>query len=222
MAEQASAFARPEGLALAQRVRLRRGPVASPDRLRHSDLGRSRSVRNRSWPDTIEVEQRFRLLYERHSLRIHAYAVLRTADLAAAEDLVADVFLVAWRRVGEVPVGNELPWLFAVARRVLANSRRADVRRDQLLARLHRAARSEPVDDISSVLDARDAADMVRRALSRLRTAEMEILQLAAGTQLSHAHIAVVLDCTANAVAIRLHRARQRLAEELANELGNP
>jgi RNA polymerase sigma-70 factor (ECF subfamily) len=166
------------------------------------------------------VEQRYRLLFERHWRRVFAYALRRSTNRAAAEDVVADVFLTAWRRVGDIPDDYELAWLLAVARKVLANAYRGDARRDRLLARLHQAAPALPAPEVEAAADESEAAEQVRAALGRLREADAEILQLANWEQLPHAQIAVVLDCTVNAVAIRLHRARRRLSDELAKESG--
>ena len=131
--------------------------------------------------------------------------------------MVAEVFLIAWRRIGDIPSDNEVAWLLAVARRVLSNAHRGDARRERLLVRLHEAVPVPSTDNRGSV-DDNDAFDRVRDALARLRPADTEILQLTTWEELSHAEIAVVLDCSINAVAIRLHRARQRLADELATE----
>lgn len=166
-----------------------------------------------------QVEQRYRLLFERHWRRVFAYALRRSPNRAAADDVVADVFLTAWRRIGDIPDDYELAWLLAVARRVLANAYRGDARRDRLLARLHQAAPSVEAAAVEAPAD--EAAEQVRAALGRLREADAEILQLSTWEQLPHAQIAVVLDCTVNAVAIRLHRARQRLSEELGKESGS-
>jgi RNA polymerase sigma-70 factor (ECF subfamily) len=173
-------------------------------------------------PGHAEVEQRYRLLFERYWRRVRAYTLRRTQDVSAADDAVAETFLVAWRRIGEVPADNELAWLLGVARRVLSNTRRADARRDKLLARLRQVAAVDTVDVADLAVDAIATASEVRAALTRLRPEDAEIIQLAAWEQLSHAQIAVVLDTTSNAVAIRLHRARHRLAEELAKGLGAP
>ena len=168
------------------------------------------------------VEQRFRLLFERQWRRVRAYTLRRTSNPAAADDVVAEVFLIAWRRVGDVPEDNELAWLLGVARRVLSNAHRGDARRDRLLARLHEATpRAVPQDDMAGVIEADEAAANIGEALRRLRPADAEILQLAAWEQLGHAQIAIVLECSVNAVAIRLHRARQKLAEELAKGWAN-
>ncbi|MDQ1399194.1 MAG: hypothetical protein QOF81_2688 [Acidimicrobiaceae bacterium] len=167
-----------------------------------------------------QVEQRYRLLFERHWRRVFAYALRRSPNRAAADDVVADVFLTAWRRIGDIPDDYELAWLLAVARKVLANASRGDARRDRLLARLHQATPSGQAAEVEAAADDDEAAEQVRAALGRLREADAEILQLATWERLPHAQIAVVLECTVNAVAIRLHRARQRLSEELAKESG--
>jgi len=169
-----------------------------------------------------ELEQRFRLLFERNWRRVRAYALRRTRDVSAADDAVAETFLVAWRRLGDVPADNELAWLLGVTRRVLSNTRRGDARRDKLLARLHDNAVAETIDVADLAADASDTAGQLRAALGRLRPEDAEILQLSAWEQLSHAQIAVVLDVTPNAVGIRLHRARQRLAEQLAKGSPSP
>jgi RNA polymerase sigma-70 factor, ECF subfamily len=167
-----------------------------------------------------EVEQRFRLLYERNWRRVRAYVIRRSAEVSAADDAVAETFLVAWRRIGDVPADNELAWLLGVARRVLSNARRGDARRDKLLARLHETAQPNVVDLGDLAVDASDTAETVRGALSRLRPEDAEIIQLSAWEQLSYAQIAVVLEVTPNAVGIRLHRARQRFAEQMAKQSG--
>jgi RNA polymerase sigma-70 factor, ECF subfamily len=166
-----------------------------------------------------EVEQRYRLLFERYWRRVRAYAVRRCPDVSAADDAVAETFLVAWRRIGDIPADNELAWLFGVARRVLSNARRGDARRDKLLARLRQSATGDTVDVADLAVDASATAAAVRAAVARLRPEDAEVLQLAAWEQLSHAQIALVLETTTNAVGIRLYRARQRLAEELGKGL---
>jgi RNA polymerase sigma factor (sigma-70 family) len=167
-----------------------------------------------------EVERQFRLLFDCYYRRVLAYALRRESNRTAAEDVVAETFLVAWRRIGDVPAGDDaLPWLLGVARRVLANARRTDARRDRLLARL----RQEPMVEVTEAVDAAplasDARAQILGALSRLRPGDAELLQLAVWEQLSHAQIALVLECSVNAVGIRLHRARKAFAAELVKPM---
>ncbi len=79
---------------------------------------------------------RFGKLYREQARAILAYALRRVENPEDASDVVAEAFLVAWRRLDEVPIGRERLWLYAVARRVTANVRRAEGRRTRLSERL--------------------------------------------------------------------------------------
>src|SRR5690348_5664901 len=80
----------------------------------------------------------FRSLYQAHYQAIAAYARRRVAP-SEAEDVVADTFLVAWRRFDDAPSGDQtLPWLYGVARKVISQRLRTTRRRDRLVARLVR------------------------------------------------------------------------------------
>ena len=147
---------------------------------------------------------RFRELFQQHFPDIAAYAVRRLPPEDAA-DLVAEVFLVAWRRLSIVPQGDDARlWLYGVARRTLGNQRRGGRRHERLMSALAAAPRSA-----ATVAEPWLASD----ALGRLRPDEREVLLLAAWEGLSPAELATVLGCTTNAATIRLHRARRRLAE---------
>jgi RNA polymerase sigma-70 factor (ECF subfamily) len=82
----------------------------------------------------VERRLRFELLYAKYAPAVKAY-VLRRATAATADDVVAEVFVVCWRRFEEVPV-DPLPWLLGVARRVLSTQRRGERRRGALNERL--------------------------------------------------------------------------------------
>src|SRR5262245_19625673 len=69
-------------------------------------------------------EERFRAAYQRHAPAVWRYLARRLGDDDLAEDLTSEVFVVAWRRRHDAPA-DSLPWLYGVARRVLANDRRA-------------------------------------------------------------------------------------------------
>lgn len=155
-----------------------------------------------------ERERGFDGLFERYHRAILAYALRRTPSLPDAEDAAAETFVIAWRRRADAPE-EPLPWLYAIARRVLANQRRAGDRRARLLERI----RSQP-QDVPTPLGG-GTGEPVVAALRRLRPDDQELLRLVAWEGLSHAEIAVVLSISVNAVAIRLHRARRRFAEAL-------
>ena len=155
---------------------------------------------------------RFDALFSAHQRHVLAYAMRRTATLADAEDVAAETFTIAWRKIEAVPAEEPLPWLYAVARRVLANHRRGNGRRERLAALLR-------VEDVATPLHAgedRDGPAFV--ALASLSPADQELLRLVAWEELGNQGIAAVLGITANAVAIRLHRARARFADALARE----
>ncbi len=178
-------------------------------------------------------ERRFAALYQEHYRPILAYAVRRVAPAEDAADVVADVFTTAWRRIDQVP---EAPadrlWLYGVAQRVIGGRRRSARRLLRLTARLKAAAGTGPLSEPGpgqpgpgrpglgrpglAQPGLRDAtADHLLAALDQLTPAEREALQLVLWEQLSHAEAAQVLGCSANAVAIRVHRAKTRLRSEL-------
>ena len=135
----------------------------------------------------------------------------RTATAADAEDAAAETFAIAWRKLATVPAAAEdaLPWLYAVARRGLANQRRGIGRRERLAALLQ--VRDVPTPQ--HVGEDRDGPAF--RALASLSAADQELLRLVAWEELGNQQIAAVLGITSNAVAIRLHRARQRFSAAL-------
>lgn len=143
-------------------------------------------------------------LFAAHGAELLAYARRRGAGEADAEDVVAETFVTAWRRLDQLPHDAARAWLFGVARRVLANQRRGHARRDRHLAALvtDPPTRAAPIG-----LDADLAA-----ALGELRPDDREVLLLAAWEGMEPAEIAVVLGISANAAAIRAHRARRRFA----------
>jgi len=154
-----------------------------------------------------EPDREFTALFAAHYPDLLRYAIRRVgAD--AAQDVVADVFLVAWRRRHELPTDSTRLWLFGVAARTVANHVRAEVRQERLRLRLIATAdRADRGGD--------DDADTVHAALERLSPREQEVLRLTEWEQLTPAEAAVVLGCSPAALRVRLHRARRRLAAEL-------
>lgn len=129
-------------------------------------------------------------------------------------DLLNDVLLVIWRRLDDVPSGTPLPWTYAVARRVLSNHRRSAQRRLHLVEKLE----SEPTPTM--ILDpAESLADPdLARALGTLPAHDQEVIRLWAWEQMEPREIAAVLGSTANAVSLRLSRARKKLGDELGRQ----
>lgn len=160
-------------------------------------------------------ERRFRSLYQEHYRLVQAYAARRMDAQADVADVVAEVFTIAWRRLAEVPAPpGELVWLYGVARRVIAGKYRSARRFRNLLGRIQSSHGTDGADlQYGAAQD--PLRDRVLEAMERLPPAEREALRLVLWEQLSHAEAAQVLDCSANAVAIRMHRAKGRLREAL-------
>jgi RNA polymerase sigma-70 factor (ECF subfamily) len=135
----------------------------------------------------------------------------RRTDAETAADVLGDTLLVAWRRFDDVP-SEPLPWLYGVARNCLANAERGVRRRARLAARLADQP-ADPADEAAAEVSGH--ADVLE-ALEELNDTERELIRLWAWEQLTPAEIATVVGLTANAVSIRLTRARARLREVMA------
>lgn len=156
------------------------------------------------------AEQRFGRLYRQHAREILGYALRRCPDPEDAADAVAETFLTAWRRLGEVPAGAEgRLWLYGTARFVLANQRRGERRRNRLTEQLRVELRRQ--------LPAGAAADStgIVEALNALEEPDRELLMLVGWEELTPAQAAQVLGVTPLAARSRLHRARRRLRARL-------
>ncbi len=165
-------------------------------------------------------EARFVEIYRRYASPIQAYCARRTAGSQVA-DAVADVFLVAWRRVDQIPDGDAaLPWLYAVAYRVLSHQWRHKARSRRLLQRLQGLAQ---IDTFSPdvVLLRNEEYRIVLDAAARLRPIDQEILRLTLWEELSHADVALVLGIAITAVKERAYRARRNLAAEYQKLTGD-
>ena len=161
--------------------------------------------------------ERFEQVFATHRDAVLGYLRRRTDSGHDAADLLADTFLVAWRRLDDVPLAPQTrPWLYGVARRLLANHRRGEGRRHALATKL-RNELSETPPDHQPLQDDAPAA----RAFRALPEQDRELLSLVAWEELDTAQLATVLGISRNAVRIRLHRARKRFAKLLTAPLAN-
>lgn len=165
------------------------------------------------WPDR---EARFRDCYHAYFDLLLAYAIRRTDQPADAADVVAETFLVAWRRLGDLPPEDEARlWFYGVARRVLANHHRSGRRRERLGERLRerlaREAAPDPADEVVG-------NSLVLTALARLGDLDREVLTLSVWEQLAPREIATILGISDQAVRTRLSRARGRLRTLLRHD----
>ncbi|TCC43045.1 sigma-70 family RNA polymerase sigma factor [Kribbella sindirgiensis] len=160
--------------------------------------------------------ERFEQVFATHREAVLGYLRRRTDSGHDAADLLADTFLVAWRRLDDVPLDPQTrPWLYGVARRVLANHRRGEGRRHALATKLRgELSDTPPVHPLQE--DTPTA-----RAFRALPEQDRELLSLVAWEELDTGQIATVLGISRNAVRIRLHRARKRFAKLLTAPLAN-
>lgn len=154
------------------------------------------------------AQSHFSRLYREQGRAVLAYALRRVADREDAADVVAETFLIAWRRLGEVPLGDGARlWLFAVARRVVANQHRGERRRTRLGQRLAETLRTELATHPAA---AGEAAEVLR-AMAALGVDDRELLLLVSWEELAPGEAAKVLGISSLAARSRLHRARRRL-----------
>lgn len=156
---------------------------------------------NRGERDDVEREKRFLALHAAGHDRIYRYFRRRTNNAATAEDLCAEVFRIAWEKTGE-GASVSIMVLFGVAKNVLRNHFRSSVRSESLLAALEQARQSDAAAAESSIHD----------ALARLSPDDQEVLLLTYWDGLTSGEVSDLLNTSATAVRMRLHRARKTLS----------
>jgi RNA polymerase sigma-70 factor (ECF subfamily) len=153
-----------------------------------------------------DEKAQFEALFRDTRASLLAY-LTRRAPSEDAADLLAEVYLVAWRRRADLPRDEEQRlWLYGVARRLLAEHHRSALTR---AAAEGDAGGPAPLDG-SHGDDRRGKA--VRRALESLSDVDRELITLTTWERLSPADAARVVGITAGTARVRLHRARARLA----------
>jgi RNA polymerase sigma-70 factor (ECF subfamily) len=157
---------------------------------------------------TDDASSRFEALYRQHFRAVLRYALARL-EPESARDVAAETFLIAWRRLPDVP-DNAAPWLFGVARKVISGQLRSDTRREALRLRLTGTGATEPGLDEEVAQRA-----VVLAALARLGEGDREVLRLIAWDGLTSTAAAEVLGVSRLAFGVRLHRARRRFTAAL-------
>jgi RNA polymerase sigma-70 factor (ECF subfamily) len=157
---------------------------------------------------------RFEAAFDAHHAHVLAFALRRVAGRATAEDVVSETFAVVWQKRDLIP-NEPLPWIYAIARRIVANQNRSETRRGRLRDRIFAAGDATSAADIAWMHEERAA---VIAAFASLSETDQEVLRLVAWDELSTADGAQVLDCTPAAFRVRLHRARRALRHALAED----
>lgn len=160
-------------------------------------------------------EQRFRTLFATTYDDVVRFAQRRT-HRSQAEDVAEETFLIAWRRIGDLPAdpGDARAWVFGIARNCLLNDRRAQRRREGLTVRLAEVgtisptSTGEPGDLVALRAD-------LASAWQRLSPGDQEVLALVVFDNLTSGQAATVLDITPATFRVRLSRARATLRRHL-------
>jgi RNA polymerase sigma-70 factor, ECF subfamily len=167
--------------------------------------------------EVVTREERFASMFRRHYGHVTAYARRRVPE-DVVEDVVAEVFLTAWRHLDRLP-DLPLPWLYGVARHAVSNQRRGDLRLFRLRSRLWglgagRGSGADQGDQTERVVE----TDRVLTAMTQLTPRDREVLRLIAWEDLSIHDAAIVMGVSETAMKVRVHRARRRLGVLLAGE----
>lgn len=160
------------------------------------------------------TRERFEALYWRTHRDLAAF-IRRRVPVDAVEDVLAETFVVAWRRLSDIP-NEERAWLFGVARNVIRNTYRAEARQRALHVRVAEGT----TDRIESFDDAIATRAELAHAWNQLSETEQEVIALVAWDELNNAEAAQVLGVTTSAYAVRLFRARRRLLHLLERGSG--
>ena len=132
------------------------------------------------------------------------------------ESIVLSTFETAWTKLDVIPPLSQRAWLFGVARNHVRNSVRAERRREALVGAMSALRQEREVSLFAEVVDPA-AIDALTNALARLSDLDREVVQLTVWHEFDAIEVAEVLGTTAGNVRVRLHRARRRLAELMAD-----
>jgi RNA polymerase sigma-70 factor (ECF subfamily) len=163
----------------------------------------------------------FAYLYQTFYRQVYAYCGRRVgAD--SVDDLVADVFLTVWRRIGDAPTGEgALGWLYRISHLTTSNHWRGTSRRKKLDDKLESIG-IQPVPLVQDQVVVREQVREVIAAAQHLRERDVEVLRLSLWEHLSSDEIGAVLEISPNAAKQRLHRARTNLVREYERTNRNP
>lgn len=170
-------------------------------------------------------ESRFSRIFEECYEHVLAYSIRRTNSKEDAQDVAGHVFELLWQKLDSLaPDAELLPWLYAVARRCLANRRRRQLTKDLHQGELRLRTELNPGSHLT--IETQDEIRHLILAMERLSDQDRELLRLLAWEGLTHAQIGEAFGISENAVSIRIHRARSRLrdhlqTEETSAEVGN-
>lgn len=169
---------------------------------------------------SVREPETFAAIFDRHAPHIHRYLARRLGS-AAADDLVAETFLAAFRRRDRFDTGrpNARPWLYGIATNLVAQQRRTE-EREYRLRQAYRPATSEasPADRVAGEVTARSLRRHLLDALAGLADGDRDVLLLVAWEDLTYEEVAAALTIPVGTVRSRLNRARRLLRERLGGD----
>lgn len=158
----------------------------------------------------------FEQLYRNTRVQVLGYLLRRTGDADDAADLLAEVYLTAWRRIDDLPSGDAARlWLYGAARRLLANHHRRRTTYNVMVDALRTELAVRPLVDADDGL-----TEVLETALAQLDATDREIVMLSIWEQLTPAEIAIVTNRSPGNIRVRLHRARRQLRLALPHDSG--
>lgn len=185
-------------------------------------MSRSRSdVERSSDEEQSSDDERFRALFAADFDDVWRFARRRCASSSDADDIAAQVFAVAWRRRDDAPTDDIRLWLFGVARNLLANHHRSGDRARRLERRLAGERPARPLATVGDV-ESDDRGEPLRAAIAELNEQDREVIVMRYWDELAVTEIASLLGLTPNAVSMRLHKSRQRLAAAVGRKAPTP
>jgi RNA polymerase sigma factor (sigma-70 family) len=182
-----------------------------------------RSAATRRCGDVSRIDRdpdAFEAFYREHIEAVQRFVSRRVADRELAADLTADVFLATIESAGTYRAsrGTPVAWLFGVARVVVSAERRRKGREWHATNRLLGRRLLDP-DDAARIDERLDAGAQSRRlydAIAHLPEGQRAVLELIAVDDLSLTEAAGALGISPLAARVRLHRARKRMTDRLA------
>jgi RNA polymerase sigma factor (sigma-70 family) len=159
----------------------------------------------------------FRILYDRHAARIHAFLVRRTRDPGAAFELTAETFAQAWlsrHQYVDHDEGTVAPWLFGIARHVLAASVRQNALERTARDRLHLAMEPVVTTPDGTWLEGLD--DDLMAALAELPDGQRRAIELRVVADQAYDEVGRRLDISPEAARVRVHRGLRALRQRLS------
>ncbi|MFB4303182.1 RNA polymerase sigma factor [Actinomadura sp. NTSP31] len=166
---------------------------------------------------SVHDPERFAVLFDRYAAQIHRYAARRLGT-QAADDIVAETFLTAFRKRGTYDPGRPLarPWLYGIATTLVARHHRSEERHYRALQRTGIDPLPEPeAEAVVARVTAQQQERLLGGALAELPAGDRDVLLLVAWGDLGYEEVGEALGIPPGTVGSRLNRVRRKLKAAL-------